>query len=437
MGSGRKIAAKMITPKERKVVLTNFISLTTLQSINYVLPIIVLPYLIRAIGPENFGLIAFAQAFVQYFMILTDYGFSLTATREISLCKGEKGKICSIFSSVMTVKIILTFVSFLILIAIINFIPRFKHDWLVYVLSFGAVVGNTLFPVWFFQGQEKMRYISVANIIGGIIYTICIFIFVRGPSDYLLVPLLNSIFFILTGIIGLYIAFSKFELEFIFQTYADIKQELKMGWNIFISIVAINAYTTTRIFAVGLLTNNILTGYYSIAERISNVIQTFPLASLSQAIYPRLSSIFSRNKKRAFKIMEKIQKSTTLSYSMVLPVAILIAPWIVKIICAAEYKEVVIVLRLLLISVFFITANAFKVQFLLVFGRPDIYSRIHVATALVALPAIFIFIHTFSYLGAALATIITEAGVFVFTSQVIENLIVKTLGGRRPSNKVS
>src|SRR3989338_2604121 len=98
------MADKTITPNEKKIVLANFISLTTLQGINYVLPVIVLPYLIRVIGPEKFGLVAFSQAFVQYFMIFTDYGFSLSATREISLCRGQKGKICSIFSSVMTVK---------------------------------------------------------------------------------------------------------------------------------------------------------------------------------------------------------------------------------------------------------------------------------------------------------------------------------------------
>lgn len=228
---------KTITPKERKVVLANFFSLTTLQTINYILPVIVLPYLIRVLGPEKFGLIAFAQAFIQYFMILTDYGFSLSATRSISLCRGQKNKVCSIFSSVMTLKIILTFVSFLILIAIINLVPRFKHDWLVFVFSFGAVVGNTLFPVWFFQGHEKMRYISVTNIFGGIIYTACIFVCIKGPDDYLLAPLLNSLFFLFTGTISLYIAFSRFELEFFFQTYADIKQELRMGWDIFISIV--------------------------------------------------------------------------------------------------------------------------------------------------------------------------------------------------------
>ena len=365
---------KVITPKEKKVVLENFTSLSTLQGINYLLPLLVLPYLIRVLGPEKFGLIAFAQALIQYFMIFTDYGFSLSATRKISLCK-EQEKISTIFSSVMTVKFILAAISYLILLLIINVIPKFKHDWLLYVFSFGAVIGNTLFPVWFFQGTEKMKYIAIINIAGGIIYTICIFIFVHSAGDYLLVPLLNSLFFLTTGIFGLYIAFREFDLEFIFQSYSDIRLELKTSWNIFISIVAINTYTTTRIFAVGLLTNNTLTGYYSIAERIAGVVQTFPLASLSQAIYPRISKIFAKSKTRALGLMHKVQHSTTLAYLLAIPVIFLLSPWIVKIACGKNYPEVTLSLKLLLLSILFISANAFKVQFLLVCGRPGIQGR--------------------------------------------------------------
>ncbi len=325
----------------------------------------------------------------------------------------------------MTVKFILAALSYLILLLLINIVPKFKHDWLIYLFSFGAVIGNTLFPVWFFQGTEKMKYIAAINIVGGIIYAASIFIFVRVPADYLLVPLLNSLYFIITGLYGLYIAFKEFDLEFVFQSYSDIKQELKTGWNIFISVLAINTYTATRVFAVGLLTNNIITGYYSIAERICGVIQTFPLASLSQAIYPRLSRIYAKSKQRALNLMRKVQYSTTLTALLAIPIIFFISPFIVKITCGKEFPDVVISLKVLLLSVFFTSANAFKVQYLLVSGRPDIYSRIHVGAALLGLPLIFIFIYYFSFLGAAAATITIEAVIFISTSQILYALTNK------------
>ena len=88
---------RMVDPLEGSRVLHNVTSLSGLQVVTYLFPIIILPYLFRVIGPEKFGLIAFAQAFVQYFMILTDYGFSVSATKEISLCLENKTKSAMLF----------------------------------------------------------------------------------------------------------------------------------------------------------------------------------------------------------------------------------------------------------------------------------------------------------------------------------------------------
>jgi PST family polysaccharide transporter len=419
------MSKRIVTHKERSIVLGNFISLTTLQGISYILPLIVLPYLIRVIGMEKFGLIAFAQSLVQYFMIITDYGFSLSATRSIALIGEHKQKVSALFSAVMTVKLIFAAASFLVLCAIIYFVPRFKVDWLVYLLSFGTVIGSTLFPVWFFQGKEKMSYITVVNVISGIFYALGIFLFIGGPQDYLRVPLMSSLLSIISGILGLYIAFKKFRIEFILQKMTDLKREIKTGWDIFISILSVNTYTTSRVFAVGLLTNNVVTGYFSLAERIANTIQTFPMDSFTRAVYPRISHVFSKNKQRAVAIMYRIQDGITLGFVVSLPIAYFIAPWVVNLACGAAYKEVVLTLRILLAAVFFVGANNFKVQFLLVCGKQDLYAKIHVTAALIGLPLIFILIYQFSFLGAALATVLTEAGVFIFTSLIVEKLAKK------------
>ncbi len=416
---------EMAGKRERKVVIKNAASLSALQTITYLIPIITLPYIFRVIGPEKFGLIAFAQAFIQYFMLLTDYGFNISATKEISLFRNEQAKVNKAFSSVMTVKLGLAFLSLLILVILVYFIPKFRNDWMVYVFSFGVVIGNTIFPVWFFQGTEKMKHIADLNITGGIIYAVFIFLFVRKPQDYLMVPLANSSMFLITGILGQYIVFRKFRVNFKFPGYKNIHQQLKTGWDIFISIAAINAYTTTRIFTIGLLTNNTITGFFSIAEKISGVFQTFPLTSFSQALFPRLSKIFHKNKTKAFKLMQHLQQITVSVSLITLPLGFIFAPWLVKLVCGGDYYETILSLRLLLISVFFIKANAFPIQFLLVCGKTDIYSRIHVTMAMIALPLIFLLIYSFSFMGAAIATIAVEAGIFVITYFTIKKLKFK------------
>jgi len=405
----------MAHPEERKVVLHNAASLSLLQIITYALPVVVIPYLFRVLGAEKFGLIAFAQALTQYFMILTDYGFSITATKEISLCQHEHAKVCKAFSSVMTVKLALAALSFLLLGAIVYFIPKFRNDWLVYVLSFGTVAGNTIFPIWFFQGTEKMKYITILNAAGGFVLTLLIFLFIKYPGDYLKVVLINSSVFLTTGLIGQYIVFKRFRIAYKFEGYRSVGQQLKAGWDIFISIAAINAYTNTRVFILGLLTNNSVTGFYSIAEKIANACQTFPLDSFSQAIFPRLNKIFQQNKLKAFELMQHIQRITTIISLICLPVIFIFSDLIIRVACGYAYKESVLVLRLLLISVFFVAINAFRVQFLVVCGKTHIYSRIHVIMAMLGLPLIFLLVHSFSYRGAAAATIALEAGIFIIT----------------------
>ncbi|MBF0489692.1 MAG: flippase [Candidatus Omnitrophica bacterium] len=400
---------------EGRIVINNVASLSWLQTISYILPLIIIPYLFRVIGPEKFGLIAFAQAFVQYFMILTDYGFSVSATKEISLCNEDKTKVGKVYSAVMTIKVAMVLISLFLLLGIVNLVPKFGNDWILYALSFGVVIGNALFPVWFFQGTESMTYIANLNIIGEFIYAALILLFIKHPHDYLMIPLITSGSSLIIGLMGQYVVLNRFKISFQLPGEHELIKQLKAGWNVFISVVAINAYTTTRVFAVGLLTNNTVTGFYSIAEKIANVAQTFPLSSFSQAIFPRLSKIYDKNKSKAFEMMQQIQMITVNISLIFLPIIFILAPFIVKIFCGDTYPEVVTSLRLLLISVFFISANAFRVQFLLVCGKTKVYSQIHITMALMGLPLILLLINYYSYMGAAMATVAIEGGILAMT----------------------
>ena len=120
--------------------------------------------------------------------------------------------------------------------------------------------------------------------------------------------------------------------------------------------------------------------------------------------------------------MQRIQQITINIALICLPLIFIFAHVIVRLVCGGDYYETVLTLRLLLISVFFISSNAFRVQFLLVCGKTHIYSRIHVIMAMIGLPLIFLLIYSFSYVGAAVATVVIEAGIFTITYFTVRRL---------------
>ncbi|NNG27427.1 MAG: oligosaccharide flippase family protein, partial [Ignavibacteriaceae bacterium] len=67
-----------------KKIIHNFTSLSVLQAANYLFPLIILPYVVRVLGPEKYGLVQFAAALNIYFLIICDYGFNLSGTRAVS-----------------------------------------------------------------------------------------------------------------------------------------------------------------------------------------------------------------------------------------------------------------------------------------------------------------------------------------------------------------
>ena len=179
--------------KDSKKISANFMYLSILQGMNLILPLITFPYLVKILGIEKFGLIMFAQAFIVYFSMIADYGFNLSGIREVSSNRNNKEKLIKIFSSIMIARFILVLVGFIFLSIIIFSFEKFSNNWELYYLTFGIVIGTALFPTWFFQGMEKMKYITVLTVIAKLIFTVFIFIFVTKEEDFIYVPLINSL----------------------------------------------------------------------------------------------------------------------------------------------------------------------------------------------------------------------------------------------------
>lgn len=394
---------------DKKRLISNFFSLSSVEVANYIFPLITLPYLVRVLGPEKFGLIAFASAFVQYFVLITDYGFNLSATRNISIHRNDIEKISRIFSSVILIKFCLMLLSFVILSALVFSIPKFRADWVLYYCCFGFVIGNILFPIWLFQGMERMKFIALLNFIAKTIFLAAIFVFVKKQADYFYVPLLAAIGGIVAGVLSIGIAVKRFRVHLKPVSVADVTHEFKEGWHIFISTTAISLYTTSNTVILGLLTNNMIVGYYSAAERIIRSSQRL-LNPISQTIYPHISKLVTDSRERS---VHFIKKALLIigggSFAISLSIFVLSGP-IVRILLGTQFTESNIVLRILAFLPFIIAlSNIFGIQTMITFNMKEAFSKILIAAGFINIPLTLILVPFFKHIGLAVAVLTTES----------------------------
>jgi PST family polysaccharide transporter len=397
----------LLSNRDHRRVLDNIISLTGIQLVQYLLPLITFPYLTRVLGPSNFGKVAFAVAFIAYFQLLTDYGFNFSATREISIHRDDPERVSRIYSSVMATKTLLLTVTFTAMLTLILLIDRFRSDWLLYIFTYGLVVGNLLFPAWFFQGVERMRYISILRIVSSLIYTALIFIIVRGPGDYLYVPLINSAGFIVVGLYSQRIVLREFGVNFMVPSLADIREQLLEGWHLFISTLAISLYTTSNRFILGLLVSSATLGYYAVAEDITRALQGL-VSPISQAIYPYFSRIQRDDRERArYELRKMLVFMGALTFILSVALALL-APVIVGILAGSSYSLSVPLMQILVFLLFAVGINTVMGLGLISLGHKDIFSRIVIIAGLLHIPILIGFTMLIGVIGAAIAVILTE-----------------------------
>lgn len=278
--------------KERKQLYSNVVSLSFMQATNYIIPLVAVPYLIRVMGNERFGLVMFVQVFMQYFMILVDFGFELTATREISIHRNDKRKMSEIFYGVMTVKAFLLLGSLIVMSGVVYSFDQFRAEWKLYFLSFGMVVGQMLFPIWFFQGTERMRYVMYFNLLAKTLFTGLVFVTIHHPEDYRMYAVVNSAGYMLAGVVSLIVASQMDLLSFVAPSRHAMVALLRKSRDVFISNVGGSLYMTSTPFVLGVVTGRTeLVGYYTVAEKVVRGIR-YSITPVTQALFPFLSKRF-------------------------------------------------------------------------------------------------------------------------------------------------
>jgi PST family polysaccharide transporter len=405
----------------------NFSYLSVIELANYVLPFVTIPYIVHTVGVEKFGIITFAYAIMAYFQLLVMFGFRLTGTKYISLHRHDQEKISSFYWNVITIQLIL------FLISILLFLPLFLMDsihneWQVFILSFGLVIGSILFPIWFFQGMEDMKYVAILNVISKSIYSLSIFLLIKIQSDYIFIPVLNVFSVIFIGIMSNIVIKSKYNIKFIFPSFAKIELIVKDNWHIFLSTITTNLYTTTNTVLLGFLTNYSVVGIYSIASTIHNgIVKIIKIYTVT--IYPHLAQ-YGDN----IPLLETQAKKYLLLYIKILIgtafLTFAFSDIMIHTMFGNAAQESSTILKLLAISILVEPLGGFFTSYLAIKNQYKTITKITFTTMLsnylFALPLMI----AFHGVGLAVSRILTESVQVYLNAKYCKEIVSKNISSR-------
>ena len=368
------------------------------------LPIATYPYLIRVLGKETYGLIVFAQAIVGYLLILVNYGFNISATKDISIHRNNEQKLSEIVSSVLTIKGFLVLVTIIIMAIMVYFIPAVHDNRLLFFFTLWICVYDFIFPVWYFQGIEKMNYITYITLISRLTFLGLIFFLIHDRKDYLLVPLINGLGALLAGLTSLYILFGKHRVKFKWPSFQMLNYYFKESSLLFISNLSIKIYVSTSKVIIGAFLGMTEVAYYDLAEKLTTLLKT-PIFILGQSIFPD----FSRH--RNIEFVKKMMRYTIVVVTLITAVSILLSRKIIFIIGGSDMINASPVFQILASTTILITISLFFGNILLLglgHNKDYLLLRTYAILTFLFVIGILILIHRVNLFSLASLTVFTE-----------------------------
>jgi PST family polysaccharide transporter len=403
-------------------VIKNFGYLSILQGTNYIFPLITFPYLVRVLGITNYGQIVFVLAIIQYFKLLVDYGFSLIGAREVSQHREDNHQLSNIYSSIIFIKSILLLSGFILLILLLTIFAEDKDEYFLYLISYGIVIGSGLFSPWFFQGVEKMLYITVITIVPKVIYVASIFIFINNEFDYNIVLLLQALTEISIGFISLVVIRYKFNVKLVRPDNKCIKKFIREGWHVLLSNSYVNLYTTTNIVILRMLVGVESVGLYAIAEKIITAI-TALCGQLIQALFPYLSRIRKNDGFSKFAQTTKaVGKVLLLLFTPIAIIAFISSGVLVELVSGDENPEIEIILKILAITVLLVPLGAYMTRVLLIVNKEKYLSQISRNAAIINFILVVPLIIYFDAIGLAACVLMVQCYIAAKALKIITRL---------------
>ena len=323
--------------------------LAIFQLAKMVFPFLILPILTRRLSVETYGSLTFIKTVMNFLQIFLDFGFMLSATKEIAKIKNDTNKIQQIMADTLLARLILGGIGFLLIIILSFFFPILSHNFLFTITSYLTVFLSIFLFDFLFRGLEIIHVMTIRFIIMKTISFLLTIFFVRQDHQIILIPLFD----ILSSVIAIILV--AFELQkrsfrLIRPKLKSSIRSLKISLIYFLSDVSATAFNAISTIIIGLVFSSTEVALFGVSIQIIGAIQAL-LGQLSSGIYP----IMVRQKSRKF-IQQIFQKTIPLVF-LFTGLIIILLPLALQVLAGDKYAAAHPIIQILAITIFFSFIN--------------------------------------------------------------------------------
>lgn len=264
----------------------NTVMLYILTAAKIILPLITLPYLTRILSEDTYGAVAYVKAFMSYVQLFIDFGFVLSATKSITLVKGNKDKMGQILWNTIFEKLILALGSLIVLLCCIVFIPILNENILFTILYYFSLVLAIVFVDFYFRGIEKMEMVAIPYIVSKSACTVMTLVLIKSDADIMWIPILEIIGTIAAGIVVI-VFLAKEKIPFKVSNLRVLLSDIKDSSVFFVSNFATTflGSFTTIIAGLALSKDNI--AYWSVCMQLVSAVKVM-YSPITNSLYPHM-----------------------------------------------------------------------------------------------------------------------------------------------------
>ena len=373
-------------------------------------PLITFPYICRVIGVEGVGLVDFFDSIIGYITLFAYLGIPLYAIREVARLRDDSKAVAKTTVEVILLHALLTLIGYFVVIILCIFVPDIQRNVSLFLILSLALVFSAIGCEWFYQGIEDFTYITIRGIIIRVVSIVLLFVFVKSEND-----LLYYGCFSVVGVIGTNL-FNFFRLrkyikkdDFIFSDL-HIFRHLRPALKVFFFNITVSFYLKFNPVLLGFLKSDIAVGYYSFAVKPMTIMISLS-ACLGNVMMPRLSNLLENDSVNEFKRL--IQKSYDLTILLTIPLTfglIITAPYIIRLLCGAEFLESIPALQIIAPIILMVgVSNVIGIQYLYPQGKISLVTLCCGIGALFDVVICMLLVPSMSFWGAAIAYLAAES----------------------------